>query len=366
MGKQPGGYSSTLNAYIISKGQLLPNDWEMYKKRSGEITKCLFCNDLPAFNPVYQYAVASATQQGRGDHTDTYCCDTCCKDVMIMEETIFSFSRNQRSMSHFDNFDGSKKSPAEEALDEYEQTVLQVIHDYVEHSLLPLDWAQYMHIYPKDKAPFKNHCFFCTSLADPTGLQLATVEMPVLHCDYINGGPVSMCTSCVQEYVNANPTYLKDICPGCGSVYTIDSTEHDYRSKNKSLSRHICPACVMERDADKLDYNDEGALRMTVVPCKCCSGPQTVDHTLTPALPACDQCELEDYYVNMYGAESKFPYRVFVEGTKITRIYKRQNPDGGIIQKISIVYGNKNKGHSCQVVPKNELMLLLLKLHNNG
>ena len=166
MGKQRGGYSSTLNAYIISKGQLLPSDWELFKKRPGEICSCLFCSDVPAYNPVYQYVVASATQQGRGDHTDTYCCDTCCRDIVIMEEAIFSFSRNQEDMSHFDHFD-KKKSPVEGVFDDYEQTVLQAIRDYAERGVLPLDWAQYMHVYPKDRAPFKHNCFFCTSVSDP-------------------------------------------------------------------------------------------------------------------------------------------------------------------------------------------------------
>lgn len=329
-----------LDLYLLSNGSQLPKDWEKYKK-TPDI--CLFCNVSAATHPVMKYDVAGTKSSGKA--TGTSSCHKCTAHIRQMEDTI----------------PGTEDGVPTDLYD-----VEAIIDAYVFHGSLPRDWHQYM-LHNKD-AVKRHKCFFCDGgidVARPNELTL-----PVTHSQYLTGGRVHVCSSCLHMYMSMTNglSVVKDSCYQCETNYPIDDLEHTYRQYEKTMSKHSCPDCtkVLVVDLDKVIPTDEGYLRNNLCQCHFCKNEVMVDSTIDPTIIqgrrgvgkgiVCDSCLLEEDFADSYAILSRKPTAIKITEEYVIHVYNL-NAKKKLLRKVL----TNGAGTAYSPVDKEKIINILLK-----
>jgi hypothetical protein len=333
-----------LDLYLLSNGAQLPKDWKTYKSGPNK-GLCLFCKSPQTFHLIYKYDVAG-TKSSAVD-TGTMACLKCISHVRKMEDTLPGMASTQSLPS--------------DLID-----VEHIIDEYVFHNTLPENWFQ--HILYNKHGGRRSRCFFCDGGIDtnkPTELTL-----PVTHGQYLTGGRVHVCSSCIHMYMQMTSglSILKDSCYQCGDNYPIDDLEYAYRETEKTMGHHSCPECtnVLVIETDKVEPNEDGFLRNNIVPCVFCAHDLSLDSTLSEVLLndrrrsgkgfVCNECMLEMDMANDYRILNRKPIGIKITEEYVQYVYEL-NLSKVLVRKVM----TNGTGRAFQPTLKKELINILLK-----
>lgn len=332
-----------LELYLESDGSQLPRDWRDYKmQKKGQ---CVFCDHPNSYFQVYQYKFGELKSDGV--NTGTLACAKCTAHIRRMEDTLPGIK--------------SKGGVPSDLVD-----VESIIDAYIFHGELPERWAQYI-IHSKG-ATRTDRCFFCDGGSDPSNPN--ELNLPVTHSQFITGGRVHACSSCLSMYLHMSMEMdvVKDECYHCGTHYPIDDHEYVYRRDERTMTHHSCPACteVLVVRTGRADVTDEGHLRNKIEQCCYCRVDIAIDLTISAPLVdarrkvkkgyVCDTCMLETERIDFYGMLHGKPQAVKILPKKVIYVYEL-----GVEKYLVRTVHTDGSGRGYTPIQKKELINVLLQ-----
>lgn len=341
-----------LQVYLYSDGSQMPPDYTMYRRGGPKQDSCVFCGiKHAALHMVYKYKLQDTASSG--ESTETYCCSRCYADVRDMEAGLPGYGL---------------RHPARD-LDDVES----IISEFVFSSRLPQDWVQHMSYLRV--ATKKFNCFFCDGGIDP--MSNTEITLPVPHNNFLGGGRVKICKSCVSSYLIMTDgiTTYKDECVNCGAIYPIEHLEEQYRIQERTRNQHLCPECanvllietgVAEAPDSLLTMTDEGYNRYRIERCRHCASDVTLDISITePVLNeryrdatgfVCRDCQLEPDMVDQFRLLSSKPLGVQVNDEMNIYVYTLDS-ERYLIRRVY----NNGTGRAYSPIPRDKLIETILK-----
>lgn len=232
-----------LKRYLDSRGTILPHDFETYRKGGINQDTCLFCKDIPADYPIYQYMRSEAAHNiGLVKvPTQTFCCMEC-----FSESKEMYLDHSNLDPRLFDDTPYNLRGNALERIRKYviEGTFTDEVELYYQHRIGT----------KKDlSAPLKEHCYFCSKHLY-SGYKI--LDVPVRVSNYFTGGRVRYCKSCEHEknsleLTATNPADWSvltrlDQCKLCKIQYAVNVFEFKNRETAGTLLMHMCPSCCFK------------------------------------------------------------------------------------------------------------------------